>query len=176
MPKITVCEVKSLSDIDLSDLCEAAEQTITDDYAFSIGLNKARNTTRSHFEAFFRGALLVPERRLLIGRYDGVICGSMQIVCPSKNDETSFFAVNFVEHFVAPWARGFGTAKFLLEKAEEISLEEGFSLAKISVRSTQRTAINLYESMGYRRWGVLERYEMVDQETIPGYFYCKDLC
>ena len=46
---------------------------------------------------------------------------------------------------------------------------------RLDVRVIQERAIKLYESCGYERWGVLDRYHEVDGEMIAGAFYIKNL-
>ena len=78
-------------------------------------------------------------------------------------------------HFVAPWARGHGLARLLLEAAEEGAIERGYSVMRLDVRATQDRAISLYESRGYERWGTLDRYHKINGDMIAGHFYAKTL-
>ena len=46
---------------------------------------------------------------------------------------------------------------------------------QLDVRDTQAAAIHLYESLGYKRWGVNPAYAQVDGKIISGYFYSKTI-
>ncbi|MDP6516039.1 MAG: GNAT family N-acetyltransferase, partial [Alphaproteobacteria bacterium] len=126
-------------------------------------------------ESYWKGVLLVPERSLFIGRLDGTVAGSVQLLKPPPNFEAGTFGAGIDTHFVAPWARGHGLAGELLAAAESAARDHGFSVMRLDVRATQIRAIALYESRGYQRWGTLDKYHMVDGEMISGYFYVKDL-
>lgn len=173
--KVILERIKVLSELDIESLCEATEATIADRYGFSIGFNRSFPLARSQLEAYFRGSCLIPQRQIIIARFDGSIAGSIQLVFPSSNNQTSSFACSVDTHFVAPWARGHGIAKMLLQAAEKEASECGFKIIKLSVRSNMEAAIKLYESLGYNRWGTLDKYEMLDNQIIAGHFYCKDL-
>ena len=119
--------------------------------------------------------VLVPERTLLVGRLDGVIGGSVQLVSPPPQKEAWAFACLIDTHFVAPWARGHGMARALLEHVEAEAREQGFSAMNLSVRETQDAAVNLFESFGFKRWGTHPKYALVDGKTVAGHYYCKEL-
>ena len=119
--------------------------------------------------------LLVPDRILIAGWLDGALCASAQLVKPGKSRETSYFAVTFESQFVAPYARGHGLARALLEQAEHEASREGFASIRLSVRETQEAAIHLYQDCGYRRWGILPEYEFVGGQIVAGHFFYKKL-
>lgn len=160
---------------DLQELCDATEATMNDTFGFSIGFNRSEPPVRERLENYFKGVILVPERQLIIGRYDGTISGSIQLVKPAASNQTSAFAASVDNHFVAPWARGHGIARKLLEAAEEEARRCKFTLLKLSVRATREAAIHLYETCGYKRWGTLDKYEIMAGQLVAGHFYYKDL-
>ena len=175
-PAIVVEKISQFKGTDLTDLCDATESILSDDsLSFSIGLGRIDSRIRDQLEAYWKGTLLVPERVLIIGRLDGVIASSIQLVKPSPGNPTGVFAGIVDNHFVAPWARGYGLAKELLKAAENEAASSGLSILKLSVRDNLKTAIKLYESSGYKRWGTLNKYEKIDGKFIAGYFYCKDI-
>ena len=94
---------------------------------------------------------------------------------PGKSKETSAFACEVEAHFVAPWARGHGLAKALLEAAEREAAREGFSVIRLSVRESQHQAIQLYSECGYIEWGVMPHYEYINANMIAGHFFYKRL-
>ncbi len=161
---------------DLPDLIEALSATVEDGGAgFSLGFGWLKTPIPEKLESYYKGILLVPERSLYVGRLDGVIAGSIQLMRPSPSNQAQFFSGSIREHFVAPWARGHGLANMLLAAAEKEARENGLKILKLEVRATQDAAISMYESAGFRKWGELDKYEMVDSEYVPGSFYYKDL-
>lgn len=173
---ISVEKISSFKGTDLTDLCDATESTLSDNsLSFNIGLGSIDTQIRDQLESYWKGTLLVPERQLIIGRLDGVIASSIQLVKPSRNNHTSSFAGLVDNHFVAPWARGYGLAKELLKLAEEEAKKSGLSILKLSARANLKTAIRLYEVSGYKCWGTLDKYEKINGEYIAGHFYYKEL-
>ena len=156
---------------DLADLCQATEDAIRD----GIGFNWMTPPIRETMEAYWKGVLVVPERTLIGGRLDNTLCASIQLVRPSRSKETSAFACNIEAHFVAPWARGHGLAKDLLERAEREARKAGFSVIRLSVRETQSRALQMYREHGYTEWGVLPAYEFVNASMVAGHFFYKQL-
>ena len=156
---------------DLSELVTATEDAIRD----GIGFNWLVPPGTDVMESYWKGVLVVPDRVLFVGRLDGTLAASVQLVKPGPSKETSSFAVSMEAHFVAPWARGHGLAKMLVEAAEREARALGFSVIKLSVRATQERAIKLYEELGYVQWGTLPYYEYVGAQMIAGQFYYKNV-
>jgi len=175
-PRIVIEKITSFKYNDLNDLCDATESTFADDaLSFSIGLSPVDAKIRDKLEAYWKGTLLVPERLLIVGRIDGVIASSIQLIKPSPNNHSSSFAGTVDSHFVAPWARGYGLARELLNAVEAEAFASGISVLKLSVRANLKAAIKLYEASGYKLWGTLDKYEQVDGKLFSGYFYYKGL-
>ncbi|MEM7617010.1 MAG: GNAT family N-acetyltransferase [Pseudomonadota bacterium] len=126
-------------------------------------------------EDYWNGILLVPERKLIVGRLENTIAASIQIVHNSNKYVPGSFACTVENHFVAPWARGYGIAKMLIKFAESLAAMNNLSVIKLSVRANQTSAINLYESMGFKKWGVLDKYEYINNKMYAGHFYYKDI-
>ena len=101
--------------------------------------------------------------------------GTLQLIFHPPNDEVQQNIANIKSHFVAPWARGFGLAKAMIDKAESIGLEYGAKCAHLDVRETQEAAIKLFESKGYSKWGTNPFYALVNGKNIKGYYYFKKL-
>ena len=156
---------------DLYDICDAAEDAIN----AGGGFGWLRAPDRNVLESYWKGILVVPERILIVARIDGVICGSAQLIRPSPSNEARAFAVQLEHAFIAPWARGHGLARMLMEKAEVLARNEGFDVIALDVRETQRRAIRLYERHGYVRWGRNPFYARVDGKPVAGLYYWKDL-
>ncbi|MBI1775601.1 MAG: GNAT family N-acetyltransferase [Proteobacteria bacterium] len=160
-----------LSPRDLDDLCDAADTAILD----GGGFGWLKPPPRHVMEAYWRGVLLVPERVLFIARLDGAVAGSTQMVRPPRNNEAQAFGCTMTTTFVAPWARGHGLARGLVEAVEHAAREAGFAILNLDVRDTQGAAIELYERLGFRRWGVHPAYAMAGGKRIAGYYYYKEL-
>jgi ribosomal protein S18 acetylase RimI-like enzyme len=171
MATISVERITSFKGSDLSDMAQATEDAIRD----GIGFHWVSPPTHETMEAYWKGVLMVPERTLFGGRLDGHLVASIQLVRPSRSKETSAFAAQIEGHFVAPWARGHGLAKALLEAAEREAAKQGFSTLKLDVRATQSKAITLYRESGYLEWGVLPNYEFVSGSMVSGHFFYKQL-
>jgi ribosomal protein S18 acetylase RimI-like enzyme len=156
---------------DLTEIVQATEDAIRE----GIGFNWVLPPGKDVLETYWKGVLVVPERVLYVGRLDGVLAASVQLLKPGPSKETSSFAAGIEAHFVAPWARGHGLAKMLLESVEREARSQGFSVLKLSVRETQEAAIKLYEESNYIHWGTLPYYEFESAKMIAGKFYYKNL-
>ena len=167
--RIAVERLTQYSGTDLDDLCEATESAILEGGGF--GWLKA--PPRQVLENYWKGVLLVPERRLVVGRLDGVIAGSVQLSRAPRNNEAQGFAGTITALFVAPWARGRGIGGGILIEIERFACELGLAILNLDLRDTQRAAIGLYESLGYQRWGIHPCYAQVEGRIIPGYYYYK---
>jgi ribosomal protein S18 acetylase RimI-like enzyme len=154
---------------DLHDLCDAAEMAIRE----GGGFGWVEPPPRPAMERYWQGVLAVPERTLFVGRLDGVIAGSAQFVRPSRNNEARAFAAYLTTNFVAPWARGHGLARLLVEAVEAQAREEGYEVLQLHVRETQTAAIHLFEMLGYVYWGTNPYYARVRDRTIKGHYYYK---
>ena len=170
-PTIEVSLISELGGSDLNDLCDAAEAAIEE----GGGFGWLKQPPRQTLEKFWRGALLVPERSVFIGRLDGVIVGSAQLVRPAKNNEAQALTATLTTNFVAPWARGHGLARTLTAAVEQAARRDGFLVLNLDVRATQEAAIALYENAGYVRYAVHPHYARVDDRWVEGYYYYKDL-
>jgi ribosomal protein S18 acetylase RimI-like enzyme len=96
-------------------------------------------------------------------------------VRPPRNNEAQAFAGTLTTNFVAPWARGHGLARALTVAVEDAARADGFHYLGLDVRETLTAAIQLYESLGFVRWGTNPNYAMVDRKMIAGHYYSKRL-
>jgi RimJ/RimL family protein N-acetyltransferase len=156
---------------DLDDLCDATERAIVD----GGGFGWLKPPPRQVLENYWKGVLLVPERRLVVGRLDGIIAGSAQLSRAPRNNEAQAFAGSLSGTFVAPWARGRGLGHRIVEEIERLAREMELAVLNLDLRDTQQAAIRLYERMGYRRWGTHPVYARVDGRIVPGHYYYKPL-
>jgi ribosomal protein S18 acetylase RimI-like enzyme len=156
---------------DLDDLCDAAETAIVD----GGGFGWLKPPPRNLMERFWKGVLLVPERELWVGRLDGRIAGSAQLVCPPRNNEAQSRIATLTTNFVAPWARRRGIGRELMLAVEKSAHRRGLWFINLDVRETQAPAIALYEAVGYHHWGTNPNYAVVEGRVIPGRYYTKQL-
>jgi len=126
-------------------------------------------------ETYWKGVQLVPELTLFVARLDGVIAGSAQLKKLPKNNEAQALVGQLSTFFVAPWARGHGLALGLVEAVEAAAREAGLAVLNLDVRETQARAIQIYEQLGFQRFGVHPRYAHVGDRWVTGFYYYKDL-
>ncbi|UEM21042.1 GNAT family N-acetyltransferase [Skermanella mucosa] len=167
----TVERVSKFRTADLHDLCDAADLAIRD----GGGFGWVDPPPRDVMERYWKGVLIVPERHLFIARLDGVVAGSAQLVAPPRNNEAQAHSAQLTTSFVAPWARGHGLARMLVRAVEMAAREAGYRVLNLDVRETQRAAIALYETLGFRRWGTHPLYANVRGQSLAGHFFYKDL-
>lgn len=169
-PTLEVAFVKEqLSENDLNDLCDATDAAIE----AGGGFGWIELPARDILESYWRGVITAPTRELFIARLDGTICGTTQIVLPAKNNQAQGHIVELTTNFVAPWARGYGLAKNLLQAVEKYCVEDRFAVINLDVRENMERAIKLYETMGYEQFGLHPYSVKVGDETVRSRYYCK---
>jgi L-amino acid N-acyltransferase YncA len=156
---------------DLDELCNATEEAITD----GNGFGWLKPPQRQVLENFWRGVLLVPQRRLVVSRLEGSIVGSAQFVTPAANNEAGAFSVEMTTFFIAPWARGHNLGAGMMSVMIDQARAEGFKTFEFNVRATQAAGIRLAEQMKFQLWATKEKYALVDGEFVAGNYYIKDL-
>ena len=166
---ISVERVTRYFGTDLDDLCEATENAITE----GGGFGWLKPPPRQVLENYWKGVLLVPDRRLVVGRLDDVIAGSAQLTRAPRNNEAQAFAGTLTSAFVAPWARRRGIGRSIVLEIESLAREIGLAVLNLDLRDTQRAAIRLYESLGYICWGTHPIYARVEGRIVPGHYYYK---
>ena len=167
--RLSVERVETLSDHDMAELCEATDAAIIDGGGFGWVEPQGRTALERHF----RGVLLVPERELFVARLDGLVVGSAQLVRPPRNNEAQAFAATLTHAYLAPYARGHGLGQLMVWRVEERAAALGHRVLNLDVRETQKSAIALFESLGYTRWGTHPAYARVGGRTVAGHFYHK---
>lgn len=163
--------VDTVSTADLNDLCDATDRAVEE----GGGFGWIKPPAREALERYWNGVLAVPERHLIVARMDGVICGALQLIEPTRHNEAQSFAASLIAGFVAPWARQQGAARRLMETAENLAVSLGYQVLNLDVRETQDAAIHLFEKMGYKRWGTQPHYAFVNGKRIGGYHYHKTI-
>ena len=167
----SVGQLSEFSAADLHDLCDAAEAAILD----GGGFGWLKPPPRDVMETYWKGVLLVPERRLFAARVDGTIAGSGQLWLPAKNNEARAHNAQLTTFFLAPWARGHGLAVRLVAVIEAAARDLGLRVLDLDLRDTQERAIQMYEQLGYVRWGTNPHYARVKDTWLAGHYYYKDL-
>ena len=168
-------EVKKINKFEKGELEELTSATM-DAIQEGIGFGWIKKPPKNKIIDYWKGVLMVPNRWLFLGKYKGVISGSIQVVTVSSSNEAAIFRVFIDTHFVATWARGHGLAKLLLETAQNECVENNFTHVILDVRDTQIRAISLYEQLGFKLWGKLPAYhKLANGQIIPGNFYYKSL-
>jgi ribosomal protein S18 acetylase RimI-like enzyme len=167
--RVAVERLTQYAGTDLDDLCEATENAIVE----GGGFGWVKVPARQVLESYWKGLLLVPERRLVVGRIDGVIAGSAVLSRAPRNNEAQAFSGTITGTFVAPWARGHGIGREIVLEVEALALEMGVAVLNLDMRDTQRAAVKLYEGLGYQRIGTHPCYAEVDGKVVPGHYYFK---
>tara|TARA_Y100000590_G_C15730845_1_gene1016965 strand:- start:959 stop:1486 length:528 start_codon:yes stop_codon:yes gene_type:complete len=169
--EIKVENPKKIDDTDLADLCNITEQAIN----AGGGFGWIKVPPREILIKYWKGAVIIPHRKLIIGRLNEVIAGTLQLVFQPQNQEAQQHIANIVSHFVAPWARGFGLAKKMIDITEKKAVEFGSNYIHLDVRETQTAAIKLFQSKGYKKWGTNPYYAYVNGRNLKGHYYYKKI-
>ena len=170
-PKIEAKFISTLNNADLEELCDATEDAIMVDGGFGW-INPPQ---RKKLVDYWKGVLLVPERLLIVAKIDNVICGSVQIIKPSRSNEAQSHLCNLTTFFIASWARGYGLAKMLIQEAEKEAKRNKFSVITLEVRETQKRAIQIYKQAGFKKSGENPKSVLIGNKYYSGYYFYKDL-
>ena len=168
---IVVESLNAISKTDLADLCNITEQAIKAGGGFGW-------LTIPHIDIlkkYWNGLVLIKSNILIVGRLNGTIAGASQISFRPPNNEAQKNISRIQSHFVAPWARGYGLAKAMIDLAIEISKENNTKSIQLDIRETQSAAIKLFENKGFTKWGENPSYAFINGNKIKGLYYYKDL-
>ena len=169
--KIGVESLKTISETDLADLCNVTEQAIK----AGGGFGWLKIPPVESLKKYWNGIVLIKSNFLVVGRLNGNIAGASQIAFNPPNNEAQKNISKIQTHFVAPWARGYGLAKAMIDLAIEISKENNMKSIQLDIRETQSAAIQLFENKGFVKWGTNPSYAFINGSRIKGYYYYKDL-
>ena len=168
---ISVDSLETISNTDLADLCYNTEQAIK----AGGGFGWITVPPREVLKKYWNGMLLVNTNTLIVGRLNGDIAGSLQLSFYPPNNEAQKTIAKIQSHFVAPWARGYGLAKTMIDYAIVKSKENNKQSIQLDIRETQTAAIKLFESKGFIKWGENPAYAFVNGSSIKGYYYYKNI-
>ena len=168
---ISVDSLKNLSEVDLADLCNITEQAIN----AGGGFGWLRVPTREVLNEYWRKITEDKLSYLIVGRLKGVIAGTLQLSYEAPNIESRKNIAQIKRHFVAPWARGYGLAKSMIDFSEQKAKEEHIKSIQLSVRETQEAAIQLFSGKDYQVWGENPFYAFINGSFIKGIYFYKNL-
>ncbi len=154
---------------DLNDLCDASDAAISN----GRGLGWLDLPSREDLKSYWRGVVPMPSRDLFVARLDGVICGACQTLKPRQRNNAQTFHINIITHFVAPWALGRDLMLQLFYKAEEFAIEQEFKVINLDIRESLKETIQLYEKLGFQRYGEHPAHTIVNGKVLKGYYYTK---
>mgnify|MGYP001418234204 FL=1 len=168
---VSVDVLEKISNTDLADLCYNTEQAIKAGGGFGWITVPPRDVLKKYWNSM----LLIQTNTLIVGRLNGDIAGSMQLSFYPPNNEAQKTISTIKSHFVAPWARGYGLAKAMIDYAILKSKENNKINIQLDIRETQTAAIQLFESKDFIRWGENPTYAFVNGKPIKGYYYYRNI-
>ena len=113
--------LKDISKLDLADLCNITEQAIK----AGGGFGWLKVPPRETLNKYWNGLIIVQNRILIVGRLNDAIAGALELTLQPPNNEAQKNIINITSHFVAPWARGYGLAKNMIDHAEKVAKDAG---------------------------------------------------
>tara|TARA_B100000575_G_C22856801_1_gene500914 strand:- start:179 stop:715 length:537 start_codon:yes stop_codon:yes gene_type:complete len=168
---ISVDTIRDLSEIDLADLCNITEQAIS----AGGGFGWLRVPTRQVLNQYWNKITNDNLNNLVVGRLNGVIAGTLQLSYEAPNIESRKNIAQIKRQFVAPWARGYGLAKSMIDFSEQKAREENIKSIQLSVRETQDAAIQLFSGKDYKVWGENPYYALINGSFVKGIYFYKNL-
>ncbi len=168
---ISVETLDYLSEVDLADLCNITEQAIS----AGGGFGWLRVPTREILNQYWQDIKNDRLNNLVVGRLNGVIAGTLQLSYEAPNIESRKNIAQIKRHFVAPWARGYGLAKSMIDFSETKAREENIKSIQLSVRQTQEAAIQLFSNKDYKVWGENPYYAFINGSFVKGIYFYKNL-
>ncbi len=168
---ISVDTLTKLSEVDLADLCNITEQAIS----AGGGFGWLRVPTREVLNQYWQKITDDHLNNLIVGRLNGVIAGTLQLSYEAPNIESRKNIAQIKRQFVAPWARGYGLAKSMIDFSEQKAREENIKSIQLSVRETQDAAIKLFSGKDYEVWGENPYYAFINGSFIKGIYFYKNL-
>tara|TARA_Y100001970_G_scaffold227043_1_gene280864 strand:- start:863 stop:1399 length:537 start_codon:yes stop_codon:yes gene_type:complete len=168
---ISVDVINSLSEVDLADLCNITEQAISAGGGFGWLRAPTRDILNNYWKSITDDKLC----KLIVGRLNGVIAGTLQLSYEAPNIESRKNIAQIKRQFVAPWARGYGLAKSMIDFSEHIAKEDNIKSIQLSVRETQDAAVQLFTGKDYKKWGENPFYAFINGSFVKGIYFFKNL-
>ena len=155
---ISVETLITLNDVDMADLCDITEQAIN----AGGGFGWLRVPTREILNHYWNKITQNKLSNLVVGRLNGVIAGTLQLSYEAPNIESRKNIAQIKRHFVAPWARGYGLAKSMIDFSEQKAKEDNIKSIQLAVRETQDAAVQLFSNKDYKVWGENPYYAFIN--------------
>ena len=114
---IAVDNLAKISNTDEADLCSITEQAIRAGGGFGWLTIPPIETLKN----YWNGIVLIKTNILIVGRLNGTIAGALQISFNPPNNEAQKNIAKIQSQFVAPWARGYGLAKSMIDLSIKIN-------------------------------------------------------
>ena len=168
---ISVETLSKLSQVDLADLCNITEQAIN----AGGGFGWLRVPTREILNQYWEKKTEDKLSNLVVGRLNGVIAGTLQLSYEKPNVESKKNIAQIKRHFVAPWARGYGLAKTMIDFSEQKAREDNIKSIQLAIRETQDAAIQLFTNKNYKVWGTNPYYAFINGSYIKGIYFYKNI-
>ncbi len=168
---ISVDTLTEFTGVDMADLCNITEQAISAGGGFGWLRVPTREVLNQYWEKIINDNL----NNLIVGRLNGVIAGAIQLSYEAPNIESRKNIAQIKRQFVAPWARGYGLAKSMIDFSEQKAKEENIKSIQLSVRETQDAAIQLFTNKGYKVWGENPSYAFINGSFVKGIYFYKNL-
>ncbi len=168
---ISVDSLKSLSEVDLADLCNITEQAINAGGGFGWLRVPEPEVLKDYWNKILSDKL----NNLIVGRLNGDIAGTLQLSFEAPNIESRKNIAQIKRQFVAPWARGYGLAKSMIDFTEQFAKEENIKSIQLAVRETQDAAIQLFVNKKYLKWGENPFYSYINGSFVKGIYFYKNL-
>ena len=109
--------------------------------------------------------LLINTNKLIVGRLNNDIAGSMQLSFnPSNNEAQKNYRKNTVS-LCCSMGKGLRFAKAMIDFAVAKSKENAKNSIQLDIRETQTAAIQLFESKGFVKWEKILRMPIL-METL----------
>ena len=168
---ISVETIAKLSEVDLADLCNITEQAIN----AGGGFGWLRVPTREILNNYWKKIIDENFSNLIVGRLNGVIAGTLQLSYEAPNIESRKNIAQIKRQFVAPWARGYGLAKSMIDFSETKAKENNIKSIQLAVRETQDASIQLFSGKDYKVWGENPYYAFINGSFVKGIYFFKNL-
>ena len=168
---ISVDNIETLTDVDLADLCNITEQAIK----AGGGFGWLRVPTRDILIDYWTKRTNDKHIKLIVGRLNGVIAGTLQLNYEAPNIESRKNIAQIRRQFVAPWARGYGLAKSMIDFSESKAKENNIKSIQLAVRETQQAAVQLFSGKDYKVWGENPYYAFINGSFVKGIYFYKNI-
>ena len=168
---ISVDTLQELSQVDKADLCNITEQAIS----AGGGFGWIRVPTIDVLNEYWEKTTSDKLSKLVVGRLNGVIAGTLQLLYESPNVESRKNIAQIRRHFVAPWARGYGLTKSMIDFSEDLAKEDNIKSIQLAIRETQDAAVQLFKNKDYKGWGENPYYAFINGSFVKGIYFFKNL-